>query len=257
MKSAKITALEDENTDLYVYGDVHNKVDEVQHFLDSVKPERVIWLGDWLDSWNDTEEDAEKTALFLENLLNKRKNDVFIQSNHDISYRFPQIKDFHYWGWTAGKNYFVNKHIDPKLWDRFVLFHFETIAGNTILFSHAGWDSHFLTSRNPSRMFKRDVARHAKEGLIACAENREHLVTHDERGPLWNRNVRPWPYCYQIFGHTPAPEPQVIQGFKTVNVCFDCAHTFAGIINKDGIYSYHKRYAQKKLLTSFEKLLTK
>src|SRR5678816_552239 len=106
----------------YVFGDVHQHWEQAQAVLNKEKPEKCIWLGDFFDDSSTTEfVDTAKTAIWLNEMLEARPQDIIIQSNHDLVYRFDNDK-YRICGSTPAKERIVKTYFNPDNWKRFVLF---------------------------------------------------------------------------------------------------------------------------------------
>jgi len=234
----------------YVYGDVHFHIESAQSFLDHEKPKKVIWLGDFTDSAGDSPERAKATGKWLRETMLARPDDIFIQSNHDLAYRFPETDKYKICGWTKEKHEAFYSEFTAELWDRFVIAHKERWNGQDVWFSHAGLNKIFF----PFGKF--DEAHLARISKIALDNgNKEEynpLLDHWHYGPMWQRwSVFPLldGIC-QVVGHSTYECPQIraIADKPEWNICFDCAHTYYGVFKEKHVYAINRHKGYEHLI---------
>ena len=237
------------NPKTYIYGDVHNHIKDVQHFLEKYKPEKVIWLGDWFDSYTDNGEIAGQTAAFLQSLIHERPQDIFILGNHDISYMIPQNNNFKGYGWTAEKQDAVSEFIGDKEWGKFQIVYFDNLESEyPIIFSHAGYtDKDCLYTNTPTNILQK-----CANALNAAHRKNVNWTIDSLDGPLWCRDCEVHNSYYQVFGHTPIAQPVVTPGFRTANINFDCARNYFGFFNKTGVYQIDRNTGKNQIVCKFE-----
>ena len=235
--------------DFYVIGDLHHKVEHAAKILETLNPKKVIWLGDFMDSFGDTPFEAMKTGVFLKNIIETRPNDIFILSNHDISYRFPLNPKYHGYGFSPDKCRSFHAYFDRKLWNKFKLFHFERYFGQNIVFSHAGFTANFC----PHGIFNYDYAKHMEHTALERAGNSEKAnpFIDDAFGILWKR----WPLMpvtgiCQVVGHTPQDCPTIYREKRSSewNLNLDCVHSYIAHFTSSGVFSVNvKTFEEKRL----------
>ena len=232
-----------DSNDYYIIPDIHHRIKWIPKFLHDYNPNKIIWLGDWNDFWHDTPFDSMKTGLFLAQLMEQRPNDVFILSNHDVSYRFSATDKYKGWGFSDAKCRAFHSQFNPNLWDRFKIFHAEPFRGKKIVYSHAG----FLPSFLPNGKFDEDFGRRVEAQAFKLANTSATTSWLDsEFGPIWVR----WPKLqviddiYQCVGHTPQKRPQIVKGEHTANINLDTNSDYFGYVNDDKFY-YINRWTDK------------
>ncbi len=236
----------------YVMGDIHNHVDSAQSFLDSVKPERVIWLGDFTDSHGtgDGAYEMTKTAIWLKKTIIERPQDTFIMSNHDVAYRFPENEKLQNCGWSRQKQRAFDAYFDKSLWERFTIAHFEEWNGKLIAFSHAGLKDTFF----PFQKFDLDHLRRIEKIAFANGHSSDYnpLLDHWGASPLWVRwQALPlFEGICQVVGHTTFQTPQIraVAGKPEWNLCMDCAHTYYAVFKEKHAYAVDRHKGYEHLL---------
>lgn len=118
-----------------IWSDIHQRVDLLHAALDTLKPKKIIFLGDYWDNFNDSPREAIKMAMYLKQLMDEYPNWVYLLGNHDMAYVYPN-NDFELWcsGNTHEKRRAVRAILSQHHFDKFKLCHFE----QGYLFSHAG-----------------------------------------------------------------------------------------------------------------------
>ena len=237
--------------EIYFHADIHNHVDSAQRFLDRFKPNKVIWLGDFFDSFGDSALEASKTAIWLNETIESRPQDIFLNSNHDNSYACPNCPQYQAWGFTKEKSEAINRILGNLLWDKQVLVHKETLGGRTIYFSHAGLHPKIFPFEQFNEEFLNRAVGHAmKERGLA---GRNPLID-DVFGPLWTRWPLPLLDINQIVGHSPHKSiaGRLSKDLRYFNLCCDCAHTYAGKWTERGIFELNKNTGEEKCLIEFD-----
>ena len=207
-----------------IISDVHHRTAKVNAILAHEKWDKVIFLGDWFDQFNDTYEDARKTAEWLkENLHNP--NFIFLEGNHDISYRYSGNSHNYCSGFAWDKNLEIHKVLNKDDWNKFKLFHYEP----SILFSHAGLSPAFLKEYASSEVDSIDkllewLNINEKQARVELENNKGHFLYnagYDRGGNakiggmVWRDLSNTVPiFCNQAIGHTPVKSP----GFITKNI---------------------------------------
>lgn len=218
----------------HVFGDIHNHLDSVEKFLSHYEPKRVIWLGDFFDNFNDGPFEARCTAVFLRGLM-ARRDDVFLMSNHDIAYRFPNNESLRCPGYSPEKSRVINEIITPELWNRFVFFHYE----NGIMHSHSGIDGELMNYWAPIDK----IEFLCKIALADARRGVEPTFLTNSRSLIWRRfaGLLPFGDYSQIVGHTPYNHPCIHRKGDLWNLDLDCAHRYFGVHEEDGFHVFDRK----------------
>jgi predicted phosphodiesterase len=205
-----------------VIGDIHTAHKEAQAIIDVVKADKVVCLGDLFHQFSDTVEQNVETAKWLKSHL---KDYIFILGNHDQSHLFNGWPALSCSGWTLAKDEAVNKILTKRDWKKFKLFH--VVEG--WLLTHAGLTA-YKVPENIKHNMNDIVAWLEIEVKSALADPRASWVFAAGRsrggraeygGLTWadvNEDFEPIDNIKQLFGHTPAREPYII---NKENICID------------------------------------
>jgi len=225
-----------------VIPDIHNRVGHIELLIETVRPDRTVFLGDYFDSYDDDHHDAQATAVWLNYSL-QQPNRIHLFGNHDLPYAYPWNKAVWCPGWTPKKNKAVNKVMERQDWDKMQLVHEE----QGWLLSHAGF--HVDNFAHP-------VNGISVESILAdCATARKLLDTgaccrflrqgssmgeSGVGGCTWLRwyELEAIPSINQIVAHTAYPEVQQLIRPTSKNYCLDTFSRYYGLI-EDGEFSFH------------------
>jgi hypothetical protein len=199
-----------------VWPDVHHRVGLLRKVLENhgEKFEKRIFLGDWFDQFNDHPDHAKRTAEYLAELMEDPRN-VFIEGNHDTSYRFQQ-PNFLCSGFTWDKCRFINSVLSYNHWEKFKLFEYE----QGWLCSHAGVHprifEHPILGTTVGEIQR--LCDQAKDAIRSGIYHPVYGCGKAAGGPeivggiTWLRwyQFRPIPGLNQIVGHTIISQPGVI-----------------------------------------------
>ncbi len=241
--------------DTYIFGDLHNKVNQASEAIKRFSPKRIIWIGDFLDSWEDQEENgrilaanrAAKTGKFLKYIIEYRPQDIIIQGNHDTSYRYPLNEKYKGWGFTSEKCRAFYSEFPERYWDKFKLIHIEKVNGQTVLFSHAGFSTDFFRGVFNEELFKR-----VENLAIANGHKNDYNPWLDSmHGPQWKR----WPLdildgVSQVVGHSTQTNPLIVKerACPNWNLCVDCFPNYIVKFNEQGFFAINLRTGEENLL---------
>lgn len=206
-----------------VWSDVHHRIDLLNRFLEKrgQEFEKRIFLGDWFDQWRDHPDHAKKTAQYLVELMEDEKN-VFIEGNHDTSYRFRNPVSFCS-GYSEDKARFIHSVMSRAHWNKFKLFHIE----QGIWCSHAG--IHPSVFEHPILGITEETVQKECDKAVECARaNIKHPVyscgmssggTHPFGGINWIRwsALSPIEGINQIVGHTEVNQPEISYARKRIS----------------------------------------
>ena len=135
-----------------VIPDIHQQIFKLDILLDCEDfktAEEVIFLGDYFDSF-DQQDQFEDTVTFLnDNAGNPRY--TFLMGNHDIHY-LSTNKAYRCSGYSSNNHEYIKTNLSKEFRDKIKLFELKKIAGESVLFSHAGFHpSHFTVSTDASK----------------------------------------------------------------------------------------------------------
>ena len=206
-----------------VWPDVHHRHALLRQFLAKNGGDfsRRIFLGDWFDQWQDRPDHAKATAQLIVELMQDPSN-IFIEGNHDSSYRY---RNDTMWcpGFEWDKSRFINTVMDFPHWEKFKLFHVE----QGVICSHAG--VHPAVFTHPILGLTIEGITKDCEKAVECARsNIKHPVyamgmacggKAPFGGITWVRwgEIVPIEGMNQIVGHTLVNEPEIIYGRKKVS----------------------------------------
>ena len=133
-------------------GDVHQKISKLKTILaleEVQNAKEVIFLGDYFDSF-DQQDQFEDTVTFLnDNVANPLYK--FLMGNHDIHY-LSTNKAYRCSGYSSNNHEYITTNLSKEFRDKIKLFELKKIAGESVLFSHAGiHPSHFTVSTDASK----------------------------------------------------------------------------------------------------------
>ncbi len=198
-----------------VWPDVHNRTELLKTFLakNGDAFEKRIFLGDWFDQIDDNPSDALRVAnLIVE--LGKDARNVFIEGNHDASYRYHTPFTI-CCGFSQNKLRAINKVMNEQDWRKFKLFEYE----QGWLCSHAG--VHPRIFEHPIKGLTLDsITELCKSSETPVKAGMYHRVYEMGKacgglepvgGINWLRwfQFKPIEGINQIVGHTTYDEPRV------------------------------------------------
>jgi len=207
-------------------GDVHQKNSKLKKILESEDVQaakEVIFHGDYFDSFDDHHQMKDTVAFLNENAANPRY--TFLMGNHDISY-LSTNKAYICSGYSQNTKDYITKNLSKEFRDKIKLYELKKIAGQSVLFSHAGiHPSHFTVST--------DATKH--DSLVSFFDsldidiNLNHPLLHAGRdrggrqyygGLLWIDwySLELIEGLFQIVGHTEHTVPQIM-GMAEMNAC--------------------------------------
>lgn len=200
---------------IVVIGDIHQKMDRLDKILtrpDVLAATKVIFLGDYFDSFDD-EHQFQATVKFLDENLNDARY-TFLLGNHDLHYLSDNPRH-RCSGYEAHKYSYIKKHIRNKLQAKIKIFEFLTIAGESVLFSHAGLHPTFLPNCDdmlPGQALQRVLDKLSQLNYTICdplleggADRLGTWARQLHGGILWMdwNSLIPIPNLHQVVGHSP------------------------------------------------------
>ena len=202
--------------------DLHNHVENAEHWLGVSAAPRVIFLGDYFDDFHDDAFDARRTATWLRHRI-ETTEDVFLIGNHDAAYMFAEAGGLYCPGFTPEKAEAIRGILERRHWDRFKLVHQE----QEWLLSHAGIHPAWIGETGVAGILRRcaEAVELAWEGefdpILGAGLDRGGKQRHG--GPLWMDwgSLVPVPGINQIVGHTPGREARMKIGPESENHCLD------------------------------------
>jgi hypothetical protein len=236
-----------------VFGDVHHKVDRVDHLLKTVPHDEAICLGDWMDDFNDGSAAATKTASYMKWFL-AQPNHVSLMGNHDLPYFWPTVKAFRYWGWSRRKMDVFTDILKPvSNYRRHTKYY---VVSQGILLSHAGLNAKLLPAMGVSTpeeilywlwqtVDTAIVMLYATNGMYdATASVAQILDAGEDRGGinkhggiLWSdfSSLTPIEGLPQLVGHTQGKDVRTNGNI----ICIDTNLRHYAII-EDGVLTTHE-----------------
>ena len=199
-------------------GDVHQKISKLKTILaleEVQNAKEVIFLGDYFDSYDDVHQMKDTVAFLNDNVANPLYK--FLMGNHDIHY-LSTNKAYRCSGYSSTNHEYIKTNLSKEFRDKIKLFELKKIAGESVLFSHAGiHPSHFTVST--------DATKH--DSLVKFFDsldidiNLNHPLLHagQDRGGRRFRGGILWCDWYsleliaglfQIVGHTQHTYPQMM-----------------------------------------------
>lgn len=118
---------------ILIVPDIHLKIDIVDRIIEEVKPTKIIFGNDIFDDYNDIIENNIRAAKWFKDKIQNSKN-IFLQSNHVISYQFPYNPNAYCSGFTQEKSDAINSIVSEDDFKKLKTYHIE----HDILFTHAG-----------------------------------------------------------------------------------------------------------------------
>lgn len=233
----------------WVYGDIHHHIESAQEFLDTEKPDKVIWLGDVNDRVDDDLEEVADTASWLSRTMQARPQDVWLWSNHALAYAFPNASKYRICGATDEKIKMFNEYFPKELWERFRVAHKEEWRGKKVVFTHAGLTDIFFHLG----VFDWNHLERISKIAIDNGDREDYnpLFDHWTKGPMWMR-WQSFPILEgvnQVCGHTTFEKPQIKTSPNgTWNLCLDCAHSYYACFQENGAFSINRRTKERKFL---------
>ena len=216
--------------------DIHNHIENADHWLSSQTCEQVVFLGDYFDNFGDNAGDARKTAFWLRNRMDST-DDVFLLGNHDVPYMFPGMDELYCPGFTRAKAKAIHEILKAEHWHRFKLAHEE----QGWLLSHAGFHPVWMEEPTVEKILRRcgeamrRVARGDVDPILGMGLDRGGWL-QNFGGPLWMDwdTLVPIPGINQIVGHTPGAEVRVKITTKSRNFCLDVENASVAAMLSDG-----------------------
>jgi predicted phosphodiesterase len=211
-------------------GDIHQKIDRLKIMLehsDVESAEQVIFLGDYFDSFDDKHQ-LEATVDFLnQNVENDRF--IFLMGNHDIHY-LSRNKAFRCSGYSQETDTFIEKNLSKQFKKKVKLFEHQTIAGQSVLFSHAGLHPSFIPVSVDAANFDSlndylnslDININLIHPLLMDGQDRSRSARQLHSGILWMDwySLSPIEGLNQVVGHSNLVSPRFysIENSKNVNI---------------------------------------
>ncbi|MEI7958343.1 MAG: metallophosphoesterase family protein [Verrucomicrobiota bacterium] len=217
-----------------VIPDLHHRVENAEHWLESQNYSRVVFLGDYFDDFNDDPAVAMRTAEWLRWRI-EQTHDVFLLGNHDAPYMFPENPQIDCPGYTQEKATAIRKILLPEHWRRFQIMNVEQCW----LLSHAGFDPYWikLVGLRGLRELCDSAMVHAAKGvadpLFGAGQHRQGLEID---GPLWLDwpDLMPVAGVNQVVGHTPGFKVRKKNTSDSRNYCLDVHKGKAAAIIENG-----------------------
>jgi hypothetical protein len=218
-----------------VIPDLHQHVDNGQHWLDTQEYDRAVLLGDYFDDFDDCVEDASRMARWVKERLRDPRI-ICLLGNHDVEYRFPRNEALLCPGYSRAKAAAIRKILTESDWRKMKLVHVEA----PWILSHAGFHPAFMEEPTPEKLVERcevALARAAK-GVVDPIFSFAQGGVPRFSGPAWLawENFVPIPGISQIVGHTPGNEVRIKAGEKSLNLCIDVGYgEVAALIQGDQV----------------------
>jgi aromatic ring-cleaving dioxygenase len=202
--------------------DIHSQIENADHWLSSQRYDYAVFLGDYFDNHGDNVSDARKTAMWLRDRMDS-KRDVFLLGNHDAAYMFPHSDELYCPGFTRAKAKAIREILQPAHWGRFKLAHEE----QGWLISHAGFHPVWMKELTVEKILRRCgeamqlAARGKVDPILGAGEERGGLQRFG--GPLWMDwdSLMPIPGIHQIVGHSAGTEVREKSTLESRNFCLD------------------------------------
>jgi len=220
---------------LLIVPDIHNHIENAEHWLKTQEFDRALFLGDYFDDYEDNVTDARATAFWLRHRM-ETTDDIFLLGNHDAAYMFPDDPQLYCPGFTPAKARGINEILGPKHWPRFQIAHIE----QGWLISHAGFHPTWVDDAEIEMLLARceralrKVKRGRVDALLRVGADRagSQLIG----GPLWMDwdSLVPIPGINQIVGHTPAADVRRKITRNSSNYCLDVKNGAVAAILSDG-----------------------
>lgn len=201
--------------------DVHNRCDKVERIIESVKADKVIFLGDYFDDFYDDERIISHVAEWFRHSVHQ-PNRIHIVGNHDMHYWFSENKSLRCSGYEEAKSIAINKIVKKEDWEKLVFFH---VLDDKWLLSHAGVHPSWIDKSsfkgnaiNESTLptVKRRLEAEVEQAKKAFYANKMHWFgmpgfSRSHSSPYfggltwcdWNDEFSPIRGVHQIVGHTP------------------------------------------------------
>jgi len=216
---------------LLIIPDIHHKIDHAEHWLQTQKYDRVIFLGDYFDDFEDHLRETKLTAHWLRERMNGSQ-DIFLLGNHDIPYMFPESPYFVCSGFSRAKSKAIRQILRPEHWERFKIAH----AEQGWLMSHAGFHPFWVKEPTVEKILKRcDLAlrrakQHIEDPLLGAGKERGGL--QHVGGPLWMdwQSMVPIHGINQIVGHSPGNDVRAKITSDSKNICLELNDGFAAAL---------------------------
>ena len=214
-------------------GDVHQKISKLKTILaleEVQNAKEVIFLGDYFDSYDDVHQMKDTVAFLNDNVANPLYK--FLMGNHDIHY-LSTNKAYRCSGYSSNNHEYIKTNLSKEFRDKIKLFELKKIAGESVLFSHAGiHPSHFTVSTDATkhdslvRFFDSlDIDINLNHPLLHAGEDRGGRQQYG--GLLWIDwySLELIPGLFQIVGHTQHTYPQMMANaeMSACNINIDTA----------------------------------
>ena len=210
-----------------VIPDIHQQIFKLDILLDCEDfktAEEVIFLGDYFDSF-DQQDQFEDTVTFLnDNAGNPRY--TFLMGNHDIHY-LSTNKAYRCSGYSSNNHEYIKTNLSKEFRDKIKLYDLKKIAGESVLFSHAGFHpSHFTVSTDATKhdslvnfFDSLDIDINLNHPLLHAGEDRGGRQYHG--GILWCDwySLELIAGLSQVVGHTQHIAPQVMSYAEMTTSC--------------------------------------
>jgi hypothetical protein len=200
--------------------DIHLKHSKAEKIIQSVKADKVVFLGDIFHEFGDTAEQTKESAEWLKQSLNDRHR-IFLWGNHDIVHAYT----FSYTlctGFDRWKHDIIFQILDKDDWNKF---RFHYILDDKWLMTHAGLHPYYI------RMFLdtgRDISLNKIDEWLIHEETKALHELNNKKahwiygagfvrrgrlpygGILWldhNSEFKPISGINQLYGHTTIRNP--------------------------------------------------
>jgi len=223
---------------LLIIPDIHHQIERAEHWLQTQKYDRAVFLGDYFDDFEDHLREAKLTAHWLRERMNGSQ-DIFLLGNHDIPYMFPNDPYYFCSGFTRAKSKTIRQILRSEHWERFKLAH----AEQGWLMSHAGFHPFWVREPTVEKILKRcelalrRAKQHTDDPLLGAGKERggsQHVG-----GLLWMdwQSLVPINGINQIVGHSPGDDVRVKIASDSKNVCLEVKDGFSAALIVDGALS--------------------
>jgi len=222
--------------------DIHNQTENADHWLNTQKYDRVVFLGDYFDHFGDNVNDVRLTALWLRERM-KRRDDIFLLGNHDAAYLFRNSANFYCPGFTQAKANGIHEILSPEHWNRFQLAH----AEQGWLMSHAGIHPSWIKNPDIDQILERCrlAMNRAKNGALdpLFGWGIDRGGSQPFGGPLWMDwgSLIPISGINQVVGHTPGSDVRTNNTDSSLNLCLDVQYASRAALLDGGSLNVLKR----------------
>lgn len=200
-----------------IIADTHLNHNNVEAWISSTKPDKVVFLGDYFDNWDDSpKENAEASAWLKESMRNPQR--IHLLGNHDIHYMDPNVKTkrgagaslYRGSGWSQEKHEVINNILSEDDWLKLRPCHMEQ-----------GWAlSHAGLAQTPPKLKRgratpnpwkgvKNAESVLKSAMIKVLDNKWDARLHATVWTKWAR-FQPVRHLNQIVGHSESSKPRCL-----------------------------------------------